>query len=247
MKTEKLQKVLARIGLASRRHIEQWIVEGRIKLNHRLARLGDRVDDQTKIYLDDRLIRAFTPTLAARILMYNKPRGQLCTRSDPQQRATVFCNLPPLKHQRWVLIGRLDLNTSGLLLIANDGLLAHRLLHPSSALDRVYAVRILGTMAPNIWKRLQTGVFLEDGLASFTNIQDQGGSGANHWYHVTLRQGRNRLVRRLFQSQGLSVNRLIRIRFGNIDLPRDLPPGQWRDLSSKQIEELVSLLRGGRV
>jgi 23S rRNA pseudouridine2605 synthase len=233
MKNEKLQKVLARAGVASRRTAEKYILDGRITINGQLAKLGDRVDFKAEILFDGKPVRLQkTPT---RVLLYHKPIGEVCTRSDEKGRKTVFENLPKCTHGRWISIGRLDLNTSGVLLFTNDGALANRLMHPSAQIEREYAVRILGRVDKNMLARLTTGVTLEDGPAKFTRIKCAGGKGVNVWYHVVLTEGRNREVRRLWESQGVTVSRLIRIRFGNVTLPRTLKPGSWIDIDRNSV------------
>lgn len=229
--SEKLQKVLARAGLASRRAIETWISAGRITINGKVAKLGDRVEPNDTIQVDHKTIQQPDHT-ESQLLIYHKPEGEICTRSDPQGRPTVFEHLPPLSSGRWINIGRLDLNTSGLLLLTTDGELAHQLMHPSFALEREYLVRVLGKVNADILERLKTGVKLEDGLARFESIATHSGAGANRWYRVIVTEGKNRLVRRLWESQGLQVSRLMRIRYGNITLPRTLKPGQYISINS---------------
>lgn len=230
MTTEKLQKVLARAGLGSRRELEIWISEGRVKVDGQIAKLGDRVNANAKITVDDRPVRLSAHEEEPRILLYHKPAGEICSRHDPENRPTVFDRLPTLKTGRWIVVGRLDINTSGLLLFSNDGELANRLMHPSSNIEREYAVRVLGVVAPEVLLRLQRGVMLEDGMARFESIFPAGGQGANIWYHVILKEGRYREVKRLFESQRLCVSRLIRVRFGPVFLPRDLRPGCWVEI-----------------
>lgn len=238
--TEKLQKVLARAGIGSRREIERWIEQERISVGGKIAKLGDRVDASARIKIDNKpVFLARTEKAKRRVLIYHKPAGEICTRSDPERRPTVFDHLPTLRGQRWIVIGRLDLNTSGLLLFTNDGELAHRLMHPSSEFEREYAVRVLGFVDSAKLERLKTGVKLEDGHAAFLAIEDVGGEGANHWYHVILKEGRNRIVRRLWESQDITVSRLIRVRFGDIQLPRSLRFGKWQDLPQDEVEKLV--------
>jgi 23S rRNA pseudouridine2605 synthase len=234
--SERLQKVLARAGYGSRREIESWIRAGRISVNGQIAELGLSVCTDDKISIDDKpvSVAADARRTSSRTILYHKPAGELTTRSDPKGRPTVFDRLPRMKTGRWVAVGRLDMNTSGLLLLTTDGELANRLMHPSSEIEREYAVRILGRVEAGILERLQQGVVLDDGPAAFASIRDAGGSGANHWYHVTLREGRNREVRRLWESQGLKVSRLIRVRFGPLVLPRPLPPGHYRTLSRQE-------------
>jgi 23S rRNA pseudouridine2605 synthase len=239
--SEKIQKVLANAGLASRRQIETWLTEGRIIVNGKTAKLGDRITLDDKVRVDGREVYLIkSAAQKTRVLLYHKPEGEICSRSDPEQRPTVFDHLPMLRNGRWITVGRLDFNTSGVLLLTNDGALAHRLTHPSTQIEREYAVRIKGLVSPSILKALKKGVKLEDGVAHFEQITDAGGEGINHWYHVMVKEGRNRLVRRLWESQGVMVSRLIRIRFGNIQLPRLLRRGKWMELEKEVIDTLLS-------
>ncbi len=234
-KTEKLQKVLAHIGLGSRREIETWIEAGRVKINHLIAKTGARVAEYDKIEVDGRLIRwQFERPPQPRVLIYHKPEGEMCTRADPEGRPTVFEHLPKIYKQRWLSIGRLDVNTSGLLIFTTDGELANRLMHPSFEIEREYAVRILGRVDDQTLTKLRRGVQLEDGLANFAQVREAGGEGANHWYHVVIKEGRKREVRRLWESQGLTVSRLIRVRYGVITLPSILKRGKFMDLEPEQ-------------
>nr|MBF0685163.1 23S rRNA pseudouridine(2605) synthase RluB [Pseudomonas sp.] len=237
---EKLQKVLARMGLASRRDVESWIAAGRVKVNGAVASLGQRVDLHDAIAVDGRLIkRAEAAEVVRRVLIYNKPDGEICTRDDPEGRPTVFDRLPRPKEGRWINIGRLDINTTGLLLFTTDGELANRLMHPSYEMDREYAVRVRGEVDDEMIERLKTGVMLEDGPARFTDIQQApGGEGFNHWYHCVVMEGRNREVRRLWESQGLVVSRLKRVRFGPVFMTSDLPMGRWREMSQREVDIL---------
>ena len=235
---ERLQKFLAQAGIGSRRQIEEWIRAGRITINGTVAQLGNQVSGLDTIKLDGRLLHAHA--VKRRVLAYNKPLGEMASRSDPEGRPTVFERLPRLASGRWVSVGRLDLNTLGLLLVTTDGELANRLMHPSWEIEREYAVRVLGEVAPAVLERLEAGVELDDGLAAFDAIVDAGGSGANHWYHVTLKEGRNREVRRLWESQGVTVSRLMRVRYGPISLRRGLRPGRWDELSETQIADLLT-------
>lgn len=236
---EKLQKVLARIGLGSRREIESWIEAGRISVNGQIASLGARVDSLDQILVDGRPVkRDIANEEARRVMLYNKPEGEVCTRDDPEGRPTVFDRLPRLKHGRWINIGRLDINTSGLLLFTTDGELANRLMHPSYQMDREYAVRVMGEVDEEMIERLKTGVMLDDGPARFTDIVTSGGEGINRWYHVCLMEGRNREVRRLWESQGVRVNRLKRVRFGPVFLGPELPVGRWREMKQNEIDAL---------
>ncbi|MCP1674784.1 23S rRNA pseudouridine2605 synthase [Natronocella acetinitrilica] len=236
---EKLQKVLARAGLGSRRELEERIRAGRVLVNGEPAKLGDRVTGEEKIKVDGRLIPAqklLGPS--RRVLIYHKPVGELTTRHDPEGRATVFKSLPRLNNGRWISIGRLDINTLGLLLLTNDGELANRLMHPRYEMEREYAVRIFGEVTPAMLSRLQAGVELEDGTAHFESIEARGGTGGNQWFHVILKEGRRREVRRLWESQGVTVSRLIRVRYGPIRLPEDLQRGEWRFLDRSAVEVL---------
>ncbi len=238
---EKLQKILAQMGLGSRREIERWIVQGRLKINLVVAKLGDRVSLEDKVELDGRLVRLkATEDIQQQILIYHKPAGEVCSRNDPEGRPTIFDNLPKTRGKRWISIGRLDFNTSGLLLLTTDGELANRLMHPSSEIEREYAVRTFGRMTEESMERLRNGVQLEDGLARFDHIRDAGGEGANHWYHVVLREGRNREVRRMFESQELKISRLIRVRFGFVTLPRFLRIGKWVEMEKESVNKLLS-------
>jgi len=237
---EKLQKVLARIGVGSRRDVEAWISQGRIKVNGKDATLGLRVDMHDAITIDGKVIkREEAAESVRRVIMYNKPDGEICTRDDPEGRPTVFDKMPKPKEGRWINIGRLDINTTGLLMFTTDGELANRLMHPSYEMDREYAVRVRGEVDDEMIERLKAGVVLEDGPAKFTDIkQAPGGEGFNHWYHCVVMEGRNREVRRLWESQGLVVSRLKRVRFGPVFLNSDLPMGRWREMSQYEVDIL---------
>jgi len=237
---EKLQKVLARIGVGSRRDVEGWISQGRIKVNGSNATLGQRVDLHDAITIDGKVIkREEAAESVRRVSIYNKPDGEICTRDDPEGRPTVFDKLPRPKDGRWINIGRLDINTTGLLMFTTDGELANRLMHPSYEMDREYAVRVRGEVDDEMIERLKAGVVLEDGPAKFTDIQQApGGEGFNHWYHCVVMEGRNREVRRLWESQGLVVSRLKRVRFGPVFLNSDLPMGRWREMSQYEVDVL---------
>lgn len=239
---ERLQKVLAAAGLGSRREIEGWISAGRVSVNGKPAKLGDRVGPEDRVSVDGRPVRGLERggDTRRRVILYHKPEGELTTRKDPEGRPTVFESLPRLRGSRWVSVGRLDTNTSGLLIFTNDGALANKLMHPSSEIEREYAVRVLGQVSEEQLTLLQRGVKLEDGMAAFDDIREAGGEGANHWYHVTLKEGRNREVRRLWEAVGLTVSRLIRVRFGNLSLPRNLPRGAWRDATEEEVGELLA-------
>lgn len=237
--SEKLQKILARQGVASRRQAELIIEEGRVSVNGVVASLGDRATDADIIKVDGKKLSTHQKQ-STRVLLYNKPTGEVCTRSDPEGRPTVFDRLPLLRHSRWISVGRLDINTMGLLLFTNDGELANRLMHPSSQIEREYAVRILGEVTLEMIQKLKQGVLLEDGMAKFNHIESRGGEGANQWFHVVLTEGRNREVRRLWESQGVMVSRLIRVRFGSVTLPPFVRLGRWHELSEEQISSAFS-------
>lgn len=236
---EKIQKVLASYGLASRREIERWIEAGRITINGQPAHIGARVSAKDVIHVDGKPVQSPEQASAPRVLIYNKPADEICTRHDPEGRPTVFERLPILHGERWIMIGRLDINSSGLLLFTNYGELAHRLMHPRYEIDREYAVRVLGAVSESTLTQLQNGVELDDGLAKFVTICDAGGQGANHWYHVTLKEGRNREVRRMWEAVGHTVSRLHRIRFGPVNLPRSVKPGHYEELDPSTMELLL--------
>ena len=240
--SEKLQKVLARAGLGSRRQIERWIEEGRIPVDGQPATLGARVTSDQALRVDGRNVSSHAFQAKPRLLVYHKPVGEVCTRSDPQGRPTVFEKLPKLRGARWINIGRLDYNTSGLLLFTTDGELANRLMHPSREIEREYAVRVLGKVSDEMLARLKEGVMLEDGPAHFVSITDAGGAGANHWYHVVLKEGRNREVRRLWEAVGVQVSRLMRIRFGPIQLPPHFHTGRTVELDEEATAALYSFI-----
>ncbi|AFL76109.1 23S rRNA pseudouridine(2605) synthase RluB [Thiocystis violascens] len=238
----RLQKLLAEAGLGSRREIEGWITEGRVRVNGTLAKLGDRATSADRIRIDSRDVKLKRQReTIPQIIAYHKPEGELVTRRDPEERPTVFRRLPRPKEGRWIAVGRLDINTSGLILFTNDGELANRLMHPSREIEREYAARILGEIPDGTLERLTTGIELEDGPARFDAVTDQGGTGANHWFNVVLREGRNREVRRLWEAAGCTVSRLIRIRYGNIELGRRLFTGNWRPLTEEEQTALLAL------
>lgn len=237
---EKLQKVLARTGLGSRREMERWIEESRITVNGKVATLGDRVDEKARITVDGKPLKA-APAVETRCILYHKPTGEVTSRKDPQGRRTVFERLPKLKSGRWISIGRLDYNTSGLLLFTTDGELANALMHPSSNIEREYMVRVMGEVEPEMLKRMVEGVMLDDGVARFTDIQDGGGDGINHWFYVVIMEGRNREVRRLWESQGLTVSRLKRVRYGEVFIPSRVKQGQWTELERKEVKSLYRM------
>ena len=237
---EKLQKTLARMGVGSRRDVEDWIAQGRIKVNGVEAGLGQRVLATDVIALDGRVLRREDDQVVRRVIIYNKPEGEVCTRSDPEGRPTVFDRLPRLKNGRWINIGRLDINTTGLLMFTTDGELANRLMHPSYEMDREYAVRVRGEVTDEMLEALKNGVMLEDGLARFTDVREAPqGDGFNRWFHCVVMEGRNREVRRLWESQGLVVSRLKRVRFGPVFLTADLSVGRWREVGQGEVDILA--------
>ncbi len=237
---ERIQKVLARGGVASRREIERWIEEGRINVNGVKVSPGLHLKSGDQVQINGRAINwekyVQQPT---RVIVYNKPTGEVVTRRDPQGRPVVFSRLPKLDIGRWVSIGRLDINTSGLLLLTNNGELANRLMHPSAELDREYAVRILGEVPDEMIEQLKEGVELEDGEAHFNDIQFFSGEGANKWFHVVVKEGRNRLVRRLWESQGVTVSRLMRVRYGPAVLPTNVRARDCYELNNKELTILM--------
>jgi len=236
---EKLQKVLARAGLGSRREMERAIEAGSVRVNNREARLGDRVTPEDKILYRGEPVQVRTQVARQRVILYNKPEGEICSRNDPEGRPRVFDRLPPLKGERWISVGRLDFNTSGLLLFTNDGDLANKLMHPSSVIDREYLVRIQGTVDDEMKRVLTEGVLLDDGVARFTDIVEGAGEGRNRWFYCVIMEGRNREVRRLWESQGVKVSRLKRVRYGNIFIPSHVRVGQWQELNDKEIRDLM--------
>ncbi len=237
---EKLQKVLAQAGFGSRRTMEEWISGGRVSVNGEQATLGMRVVPGDLVKTERRTIRVGERDHTARVLLYHKPEGEIVSRDDPEKRASVFDKLPKLRGQKWIAIGRLDFNTSGLLIFTTSGELANRLMHPRFEVEREYAVRVQGTMAEEqINHVLKEGVMLEDGSVTFDKLEDQGGEGFNHWYRVMLKEGRNRIVRRTFEALGLPVSRLIRVRFGIINLPPRLKRGMTAELGEGEIEQVL--------
>ncbi|HEY6484021.1 MAG TPA: pseudouridine synthase [Steroidobacteraceae bacterium] len=237
----RLQKLLASAGLGSRRQIETWIRAGRITVDGRFAQLGDRAGPADDIRLDGRKLDLDSGRAPRReLLLYHKPVGEMTTRSDPQGRPTVFERLPPPEAGRWVVVGRLDVNTSGLLLFTTDGELAHRLMHPSNEIDREYLVRVRGRPSAEVSQSLLTGVPLEDGMARFDRITPLEMQRNHSSFRVVLHEGRNREVRRMWMQVGFEVSRLLRVRYGPVELPPDMRPGHWRKASARQIEQLAA-------
>lgn len=242
MATERLQKLLAQAGYGSRREIERWIAAGRVQLNERVARVGDSAGPGDRVAVDGRPVDlAGAARVPCRVLAYKKYADQVVTRRDPEGRPTVFQGLPRLRSGRWLAVGRLDVNTSGLLLLTTDGELKRRLEHPSYSLEREYAVRVHGVVDEPMLERLMTGVELEDGPARFERIAAEAGpKGSNRWFHVVVTQGRNRVVRRLWASQGVTVSRLMRVRYGPVALPTGIKAGRWRELDKAEVRALAA-------
>ncbi|WP_185236216.1 23S rRNA pseudouridine(2605) synthase RluB [Teredinibacter franksiae] len=238
---EKLQKVLARAGLGSRREMERSISLGKALVNGVVAKLGDRVSDTDSIEFGGKRIRTGPQARERiRVILYNKPEGQICSRSDPEGRPTVYDSLPKIANNRWISVGRLDFNTSGLLLFTNDGELANKLMHPSSNIDREYLVRIQGDVDNDMLQRLRDGVLLDDGIARFSDIKEGSKESSNQWFYCVVMEGRNREVRRLWESQEMRVSRLKRVRYGNIFIPSHVRSGQWLELHEKEVNELCA-------
>lgn len=240
--TFKLQKLLAQKGLGSRREMEALIAAGEVSVNGKIAVVGDRVGAEDVVRIGKRVIRLNLEESLPKVLLYHKPEGEIVSRSDPEGRPSVFDKLPHLRSSKWIAIGRLDFNTSGLLVFTTDGTLANRLMHPRFEVEREYAVRILGELTAEQMTQLTTGVELADGPAAFSYLAEQGGEGINHWYRVILTEGKNREVRRMFEAIGLTVSRLMRVRFGPINLPPRIKRGQWLELEEKEIRRLLSLV-----
>lgn len=239
-KGEKLHKALANLGWGSRRKMEQWISEGRVTIDGAVARLGDRVRAGQSVRLDGKPVD-LEEAREVRVLLYHKPVREVCSRHDPEGRKTVFERLPKLKSGRWISVGRLDFNTSGVLLFTTDGALANALMHPSNAIEREYLVRVMGRVDDPMLERLKSGVELDDGPARFSDIQEGGGEGINRFFYVVLMEGRNREVRRLWESQGLTVSRLKRVRYGEVFLPSKLKKGQWLELPQRDVDVIYDM------
>ena len=238
--TQKLQKALAQTGLGSRREIEEWIRAGRVTVNGATATIGARVGGNDSIQVDGRPVGASAEGRNARVLLYHKPEGEIVSRDDPGGRASVFDRLPPVKGGKWLAVGRLDFNTGGLLVLTTSGELANRMMHPRYGMEREYAVRIRGRVTPADMERLTHGIRLEDGQAKLEAIEEQGGEGANRWYRIVVHEGRNRIVRRLFEALRLTVSRLMRTRFGPLSLPPRLTRGNYVELSHGEVRRLFS-------
>ena len=238
--SEKLQKVLARVGLGSRRYMEEVIAAGRVSVNGQVAQVGERIEPGDELRIDGRKVSfQIEDEIRRRVLIYYKPEGEICSRNDPESRPTVFDQLPAIANDSWVMVGRLDINSTGLLLFTNDGELANRLMHPSNEVEREYAVRVMGEVTPQIKNNMLKGVVLDDGPAKFESFSEIGGEGINRWFQVVVKEGRNREVRRIFESQGLKVSRLLRTRYGTVILPRELRTGRWMELDKNDIDNLT--------
>jgi 23S rRNA pseudouridine2605 synthase len=238
---ERLQKTLAQAGLGSRREMEEWIAAGRVTVNGKVATLGMRVAEGDVVRADQRMVRVKAPGAGLpRVLLYHKQEGEIVSRDDPEQRATVFDKLPKLRGQKWIAIGRLDFNTSGLLIFTTSGDLANRLMHPRFEVEREYAVRVRGEMTPEQMKQMvKQGIELDDGLVKFEKLTDEGGEGYNHWYRLVVKEGRNRVVRRTFEALNLPVSRLMRVRFGIVNLPPRLKRGMLAELGPGEVNAVL--------
>jgi 23S rRNA pseudouridine2605 synthase len=239
---QKLHKVLALAGLGSRREIEDWIGAGRIMVNGRVAQIGQRVGLRDRIQVDGRPVRLKAAAAQPKLLLYHKPTGEIVSRDDPEGRPSVFDRLPRLRGEKWIAVGRLDFNTEGLLIFTTSGELANRLMHPRYEMEREYAVRVLGELSPEQMEKLTSGVRLADGTARFDSLEEAGGAGANRWYRVIIREGRYREVRRMFEALGLTLSRLIRVRYGPLSLPPRLKRGTARPLASEEVARLLDTL-----
>ena len=240
--SQKLQKMLAQAGIGSRRLMETWISEGKVTVNGAVATIGARVTAGDVICIGKRVIRWPNPDRLPRVLLYHKPEGEIVTQDDPEGRASVFDKLPKIREGKWLAVGRLDFNTSGLLIFTTSGELANRMMHPRFAVEREYAVRIVGQLTPAQFAALKEGIMLSDGVAICDSVTDEGGEGTNHWYRIVLREGRNRVVRRLFEALGLTVSRLMRVRFGVVALPPRLKRGQVMALPPGEVTQLLEWL-----
>ncbi|ACD16039.1 23S rRNA pseudouridine(2605) synthase RluB [Paraburkholderia phytofirmans] len=236
----KLHKVLAEAGMGSRRDMEELIVAGRVSVNGEPAHIGQRIMPTDQVRINGKPVKRKLANKPPRVLLYHKPTGEIVSHADPEGRASVFDNLPPMKTAKWLAVGRLDFNTEGLLMLTTSGDLANRFMHPRYSVEREYAVRVVGELAEGMRQKLLNGVELEDGPANFLRIRDGGGEGTNHWYHVALAEGRNREVRRMFEAAGLMVSRLIRTRHGPISLPKGLKRGRWEELEDNQVRALMA-------
>jgi len=241
--THKLQKMLAQAGLGSRRDMEELIASGQVTLNGQPAKIGDRVGAEDTVRVGKRVIHMKFETQRTRVMLYHKPEGEIVSRDDPEGRPSVFDKLPKLDSSKWVAVGRLDFNTSGLLIFTTDGDLANRLMHPRYEVEREYAVRIMGQLTPLHIQQLTYGIEMDDGIAKFERLSDEGGEGSNRWYRVILKEGKNREVRRMFMAVGMMVSRLIRLRFGPLNLPPRLKRGHSMELDEAEVARLLALVK----
>ena len=239
---QKLHKMLAQAGLGSRRELEEWIVAGRISVNGKPAHVGQRIGPQDRVRVNGRPVNLKFAPRTPRVLLYHKQEGEIVSRDDPEGRPSVFDRLPRIGGGRWVNVGRLDFNTEGLLIFTSSGELANKLMHPRYELEREYAVRVIGGLQPEQEQALLDGIELEDGEAHFNTLAARGGEGTNRWYHVTLNEGRNREVRRMFEAIGVQVSRLIRVRFGPVSLPPQLKRGMCQELAEEDVRALLRVL-----
>ena len=240
--SERIQKRLAQLGLGSRRQIEQWIKAGKVRTEHGIAKLGDKIDSSSRVYIDNRLIVPQSGKFETRIIAYHKEEGEVSTHRDPQNRPTFLKSLPKVKAGKWMSVGRLDINTSGLILFSNDGNLVHRLMHPSCQIERVYLCRVFGQVNRKVLNQLQAGVMSNHETVRLDRVEHHRGSGMNQWYRVTLKRGKYREIRRAWESVNCQVSRLIRIRYGPVELPRTLKPGGWIELTPEQVREIQNLV-----
>lgn len=240
--SQKLHKVLAQAGLGSRRLMEEWIKEGRVTVNNAIAKIGARVVPKDSIRVNGNVVRWPGTGRVPRVLLYHKPEGEIVTKDDPEGRTTVFEKLPSVRGGKWLAVGRLDYNTSGLLIFTTSGELANRMMHPRFEVEREYAVRVVGQLPAAHIEQLKSGVTLSDGPAHVESIEDQGGEGTNHWYRIVVKEGRNRVVRRMFEALGVTVSRLMRVRFGIVSLPPRLKRGQVTSLAAADVKRLLAWL-----